>query len=220
LGHKKKRHACENRGRPSYSEEQRAALKRYEGELRERMEFSKPKRLAHSLSVADCAERLALAYDVDPFEARVAGILHDWDKVYPMRVEVARAREQGIDLGVDLELVAPLLHGMTAATGLRRRFPELSETVLTAVSRHTMAARNMTPLDMVVFVADGIEPLRPNTDGIAAVRKLVDEGAALEDVFWSSFSGGLEYVIRTGRYLYPGTVDIYNDMALARQASK
>ena len=29
-------------------------------------------------------------------------------------------------------------------------------------------------------------------------------------VFWASFAGGIVYVIETRRYLYPGTVDIYN----------
>ena len=80
---------------------------------------------------------------------------------------------------------------------------------------HTTAAKHMSALDMVVFVADGIEPLRPSTPGIEAVRSLVGR-ASLEDLFWMSFTGGIEYVIEGGRYLYPGTVDVYNSIAARR----
>ena len=73
----------------------------------------------------------------------------------------------------------------------------------------------MSPLDMVVFVADRIEPLRPGTPGIEAVRALVGK-ASLEDLFWKSFTGGIEYVIEGGRYLYPGTIDVYNSIAARR----
>jgi HD superfamily phosphohydrolase YqeK len=62
---------------------------------------------------------------VDPFLARVAGILHDWDKVVPDDELVRRARELGIDFGVDLDLVRPLLHGVVAARELPALYPEL-----------------------------------------------------------------------------------------------
>ena len=67
----------------------------------------------------------------------------------------------------------------------------------------------MSDLDMVLFVADGIEPLRKPYPGIDNIRGLVG-AAPLDEVFWASFAGGIVYVIETRRYLYPGTVDIYN----------
>jgi len=75
----------------------------------------------------------------------------------------------------------------------------------------------MTDLDMVVFVADGIEPRRRAEPATVHVRKLVEQGAPLKEVFWSSFSSGVAYVIQTERYLFPGTLDIYNELVLARR---
>lgn len=198
----------------AYAPGQRALLSKLEQDVRAQL-APKPKRLAHSLSVAACAESLALTYGVDPFLARAAGLLHDWDKVLPHAELLARARELGIDMGVDLALVEPLLHGMVASRELPARYPELPHEVWRAIDVHTTAAADMSDLDMVLFVADGIEPLRPASPGIERTRSLVGK-ASLADVFWDSFVGGITYVLEGGRYLYPGTIGVYNALVAAR----
>lgn len=197
-----------------YGEGQLASIEGYEKAAREQL-APKPKRLAHSLSVGLTAERLAAIYGVEPYLARVAGILHDWEKVLPARESIARASGLGIELGVELALVEPLLHGMIAARELPERFPELPDDVWQAIDRHTLGNAHMSPLDMVVFVADGIEPLRRPADAIKRQRKLVGK-ASLSDLYWECFSDGVSYVIETRRYLYPGTLSIYNDIVLER----
>lgn len=203
---------------PGYTAEQAAEIERLEHDVRLRL-APMPERLAHSLSVASTAEALAVTYDLDPYPARVAGILHDWDKVVPRPELVARARGLGIDMGVGLDLVQPLLHGIVAARELRDLYPELGPDVLQAIARHTTAAADMTPLDEVVFVADGIEPLRPSSPGTERVRALVGR-APLDEVFWRSFTEGIVYVVSGGRYLYAGTINIYNELVRRRTRQK
>lgn len=198
-----------------YSFEQRLEIDRLERDLVERMGEANPKRLAHSLSVARTAEELAITYGVDPYLARVAGILHDWDKVVPRDELMSRAKALDIDFGVDLALVEPLLHGVVAARELPEVYPELPSEVFQAIERHTIGACDMTSLDAVVFVADGIEPLRTGTIGIQETRDMVGK-ASLDELFWNSFVGGISYVLDTRRYLYPGTVEIYNELVLRR----
>lgn len=199
---------------PDYGEGPKALIARLEADLSAQLARGQ-RRLAHSLSVASCAEGLALLYGVDPFEARLAGILHDWEKALSGEQVAARARELGIDMGVDLRLVSPLLHGIVAARELPARYPEVPPAVWHAIEVHTTAAPEMSPLDMVLFVADGIEPLRPSTPGIEGSRALVGQ-AALPDLFWDSFVGGIIYVLKGSRYLWPGTIDTYNRLAAAR----
>lgn len=199
----------------SYSSSQQQYLSRLEKDLAEQL-ASKSHRLQHSYSVAMCAEKLAVIYGVDPYKARIAGILHDWDKAYSSDELLKRARKTDIDLGVDLSLVKPLLHGILAARELPRRYPELTDDVLHAIKVHTIGTAHPTPLDMVVFIADGIEPLRPSSEGIEAVRALVGK-VSLPDLYWRSFANGVAYVIATERWLYPGTIDIYNQLVLARE---
>ncbi|HJA28557.1 MAG TPA: bis(5'-nucleosyl)-tetraphosphatase (symmetrical) YqeK [Candidatus Olsenella pullicola] len=201
-----------------YTPEQEALLDRLKRDVSEHL-AKKPRRLAHSLSVAKTAERLAVIYGVDPFLARAAGILHDWEKASSVGDQLDHARELGIDLCVDLELVHSLLHGIVAARVLPERYPELPPSVWHAIEVHTSAAAHMTPLDQVLFVADGIEPLRSSTPGIERTRSLVDK-APLDDLFWESFVGGIVYVLRGGRYLYPGTIEVYNALASERASRK
>ncbi len=192
----------------AFSTEQAALAKELVHDLKEQL-AAKPKRLKHSLGVAQTAYDLALVYDVDPFDAYVAGLLHDWDKAVPMPELIERARGFDIDLGVEYSLVEPLLHGMVAAKELPALYPWLSSEILYAISVHTTGAAQMSALDMVLFVADGIEPGRKAVPAIENLRKHVGK-VGLTQLFWESFSGGIVYVIETNRYLWPGTIDIYN----------
>lgn len=202
-----------------FTADQSAVLARLDADVAQQL-AAKPKRLAHSRSVAQTAEGMAVLYGVDPFLAGAAGLLHDWEKAKDNDLLVARSRELGIDLGVDLELVKPLLHGMVAARELPALYPELPDEVWHAISVHTTGGATMSGLDMVLFVADGIEPLRPKTPGIQRTRDLVTKATPLEDVYWDSFVGGIVYVLQGGRYLYPGALATYNELAARRRAGK
>lgn len=195
-----------------------ASIKRITNDVKQRLK-EKPHRLAHSISVARTAERMATLYDVDPYLATVTGLLHDWDKIVPKDELILRAEHFGIDLGVPLARVEPLLHGMVAARELPDRYPHLPRDVWHAISCHTSASEDMGPLDMLIFVADGVEPLRRPSPGIAQTRNLIGK-VPLEDVFWNAFVGGIVYVLDTDRYLYPGTIDVYNTIAVKRAMRK
>ena len=177
---------------------------------------SKPRRLEHSLRVADTAVELARTYGVDPFEARVAGLLHDYAKAYSADAQIEKAREIGLDFGCDLELVASILHGPIAAFELEDIYPELTPGILSAIEHHTVPSDHMSPLDMVVYIADGIEPGRPSNERIDAQRASVGK-VPLDELFFDCFAGSIAYVIDTGRFLWPGTVETYNRYVLNRK---
>ena len=119
-----------------------------------------PRRFKHSLGVSETAEKLARVYGADETAARVAGLLHDWDKGYDDPGILARADELGMELDAELVAMPRVLHGLTAAVALGRAFPELSPEVLTAVERHTLGDAGMSDLDMIVYIADALEPGR------------------------------------------------------------
>ena len=198
----------------AYTPEQGAILAEAEEALSVQL-ADKPKRLAHSLSVARTAESLAITYGVDPFDARLAGTLHDWCKALPASEQERLCRERGISFDVDLSLVSPLLHGPLAATLLPERFGWVSPQVAQAIARHTIGAPNMTPLDMVVFIADYVEPLRPATPAIERSRALVGT-APLAELCLDVAVGSISFVLETARYLYPATIDTYNSLVSSR----
>lgn len=179
----------------------------------------KPKRLAHSRRVAETAVELARAYGVDETRARIAGLLHDYAKAYPAHVQVEKARALGLDFGCELALVTPILHGPIAARELAAIYPELEAEIFQAIERHTVAAADMGPLDMVIYVADALEPGRPSNPGIERLRAAVGT-ARLDELFFKTFSGSIAYVIETGRFLWPGTVETYNHYVSRRSQRK
>lgn len=189
------------------------ALERIDEMLEVRMK-EKPRRCQHSRGVARCAVDLARAYGVDEFEAAVAGLLHDWDKVLGDDELLARAAQYGIRVVGSPTKAVGLLHGPVAARELPHLFEEATPEVCQAIARHTVGATDMTPLDMVVFTADAIEPGRRGSYA-ESLRRLVGK-EPLEELFFQTFSQGLVYVISGGRYLYPTAIDIYNSYATRR----
>ena len=172
-------------------------------------------RFEHSLGVAKTARRMAKVYGLDPDKARMAGLLHDWDKRGDACWVQDRARSFGLDLHPQIIDDMPwLLHGYTAAAALGRDFPELGSEVLTAIARHTTGAADMSDLDCVIYVADLIEPGRDygKDSGIDSLRALVGE-VSLQELYYQAFKQTLGYLIDRDKPLFPGTAELYNELA-------
>nr|WP_256368331.1 nicotinate-nucleotide adenylyltransferase [Adlercreutzia sp. ZJ473] len=177
-------------------------------ELRDRVSA---KRLEHIEGVAETAERLARAYGVDERKARLAGLLHDWDKGYDDEGMIARVRELGMDVSPEYLAIPRVLHGMTAAVALARAFPAIPADVIQAVDRHTLGALDMEPLDMVVYIADALEPGR--TFGpVDELRAQVGK-ASLEDLFFMTYRHWLVLMLDRGSALAPDTIAVWNAYA-------
>lgn len=164
-------------------------------------------RLQHSLSVAETAGRLAAAHGLDVFDAVAAGLLHDWDKKLPADELWEKAWRYGVvPAGERDERIAPVLHGRTAAASLPEQFPDLRPCVFQAIDRHTVGATDMTPLDIVVYVADMLEPLRRGE--LEPLR--AQAGGPLDALFAACARQSALFVLATGRYLAPEAVYVWN----------
>ncbi len=174
--------------------------------LKERL---KPSRFEHSLSVSKVAAHMAQVYGEDVASARLAGLLHDWDKSLTDDELRNRVREFALPMpSAVVEQMPYLLHGPTAACALARELPAISEDVLQAIARHTSAAVDMTKLDMIVFAADAIEPLRPFTD-FAYLRDMVGI-VSLEELFFETYRKTIGLLVEKGRMLHPGSAEVMN----------
>ena len=184
-----------------------------ERDLRKRL---KPKRFAHSQGVAATALDLARVYGVDERKAHLAGLLHDWDKCY--HDDEIRKRVQELGLEVDplvLSDIPQVLHGHTAAVALGRKFPALPADVLQAIDRHTTGAVDMTDLDMVVYIADAIEPTR-TYGSVDELRALVGT-VSLEELFLKTYQHCFAMLVDRGKCMDPQTVVVWNHYAARAQ---
>lgn len=200
-------------GEDVYSE---AFLAARTAELRQRVSAH---RFDHSLGVADTARVLAEAYGVNPDKAYLAGLLHDWDKGYDDAGIRARADELGLEIRRDVYDGAPqTLHGVTAAAALAREFPAIPADVLQAIARHTTGAPDMSDLDMVIFIADGLEPGRrfPGLDDLRAQVGV----SSLEDLFLSVESYWISLIVQRKKTLHPDTFAVWNAYASRYQARR
>lgn len=192
-------------GRATYDDDRSATLGRLYEEVGHRLSG---KRLDHSRRVAETARRMALRFGVDPFLAEAAGILHDWDKKLPPEELWAKARRYGIvDEGADPRM-EPLLHAWTAGASLPERFGELPAEVFRAVGRHTVGAPDMSDLDMIVYLADALEPGRDYA-GVDRLRSLVGT-ASLPELFARGVRESISSLLARGRYLDPAAVEVWN----------
>lgn len=172
------------------------------------------KRFKHMEGVAETAERLALSYGADPESARLAGILHDWDKDLDNDQIRAKVHEMGIQDEVG-EWVAQnmpqVLHGPTAAAELERSFPDIPPDVISAIRKHTIASQEMADLDKIIYIADALEPGR-RFDEVQKLRGMMDE-ASLDELYFEVYRFWIQALVGKGCLLHPDTLAIWNDLA-------
>lgn len=179
------------------------------------------KRLHHVEGVVAACERLAKLYGGDVRKARLAGLLHDWDKGYDDPGIRARVEELGMEGELDpwvVQNMPQVLHGHTAARALSREFPQIPEDVIQAVDRHTVAAVDMTKLDMIVYIADAVEEGR-RFGRIDELRAAVGE-ADLEELFFLTYEYWTFLLFERRKQLHPETIRIWNTLVARRAARR
>ena len=171
------------------------------------------KRLAHVHNVADTAEKMAALYGVDISEARLAGLLHDWDKLLTDEELPARMDELGLERPDHIELLLPVLHSLTGAAAVKREFPEIPDGVVSAIRNHTLGSLDMSDLDIVVFVSDMTEPGRSveKSPGIAEVRELVGN-VPLDELYFAAYRQTMRSLVERRRFIHPAAFDIWNGL--------
>ncbi|MBS5328537.1 MAG: bis(5'-nucleosyl)-tetraphosphatase (symmetrical) YqeK [Atopobium sp.] len=195
-----------------YTSEQQALIDQLESDLKSHMYHKNPKRFAHSISVGHCAETLAQVYGADMFSARVAGILHDWEKLLPDAETIELAERFRIQTAAPYRKIVGLLHGPLAAKTLPAIYPWLSDQILSAIQKHTAGDYQMSKLDKILYVADLIEPLRPSFKSVEEAREIYLHGGSLDELYETAFCGVMMYVISSRSYLYPNSIALYNEM--------
>jgi len=151
---------------------------------------------------------MATRYAIDSEKARIAGLLHDWDKCLSDEELFARTKEFDIELIEGIENMSALLHALTGAEAVRREFPELDDDIIQAIARHTAGAPDMSDLDMIIYVADMIEPLR-SQGNLMPLRVIVGK-VPLEALFLKSFEMSIEHLLRRHRFIHPASLEVWN----------
>lgn len=163
-----------------------------------------PHRFLHSLGVRDEAAALAARNGLPPGKARIAGLLHDCAKYLSDPELLSFADKAGAD--ADERANPRLLHAPVGAFFARTRYGVRDPEVLRAIRRHTVGGSGMTVLDMIVYVADYIEPNREPFPGVeeARARARTDIRRATVECARQT----CDYTDRRGRCPHPATAEM------------
>lgn len=158
-------------------------------------------RFRHVERVVETIVRLANQHGLPPEPARTAAWLHDLAREWP--------RDRLLDATKFVEVpdgfaaVPALLHGPIAAHIGRVEYGILDEEILDAVRYHTTGRPDMTQLDLLLFVADAIEPGR-HYPGVEEIRKWAN--VSLEQAAKRSLDGTVAYLLHADKPLFPLTI--------------
>ncbi len=172
-------------------------------------------RYEHTLRVADTAEGLALAHDLDAARARLAALVHDSAReIGPDEfLELAKTWRLQVD---DPEQQSPkLLHGPVAAEMAKRELGIEDGEVLEAIRAHTTGRPGMGPLALVLYVADKIEPARdyPSVGRLRALAREDLHTAALE-----SLRRAIAHNEARGKAVHPASIETLDWLEADRTA--
>ena len=181
---------------------------------RELMSRLKKSRFAHSIGVADTAVRIADRFGVDREKTYVAGLLHDCAREFENEQLPLEAIKRRIPIN-EVELATPLLlHAPIGARMVTEIYGVDDPEIIQAIERHTVAARNMSPLDKIIYFADMIEPHR-EYPGVEELRRLSRE-ASLDEMFFTGLEQTILFIVSKNAPLHPQTVDARNFLLLKK----
>lgn len=144
-------------------------LEKYQKKLQRHLDKA---RYEHTLGVMYTAAALAMAYHYDMEKAMVAGLLHDCAKNIPNDKKLELCRKHHIEV-TEIEHENPfLLHAKVGAWIAKKKYDVKDEEILHAIKVHTTGEPAMNTLDMILFIADYIEPGRDKASNLPEIREM------------------------------------------------
>ena len=173
-------------------------------------------RYAHCVRVARMAENLARIHGADPRRAREAGMLHDLARLYSPDRLLAECERLGVPVSAFERAHPVVLHAPLSAELARREFGVSDPSVLSAISKHTLAAGEMSALDCVLYLADGLEPGRdyPERDAMAALAR-----THLREAMRATIEASLRYLSSKGLPPAPQTLAAMKTFGMTEAAT-
>lgn len=164
-------------------------------------------RFQHCLNVKKECKRLAELYHVNTDIAEIAGLLHDICKEMKPEEQEELMKLSDLDVCAE-ELATPQLwHGIAGAQLLKQKYCITNQYVLYAVRFHTVARKDMSQLEKIVYLADLTEEGRTFVD-VHILRDLVNRNLDMGMYYALRFS--VQDILRKGGLLPRHTVEAYN----------
>lgn len=160
-------------------------------------------RYEHVNNVANYAVTLCARHNVPSFDAYVASLAHDCTKYMDDKEQLEYFEKNGITLTEDEYLCPKIYHQISGAHFAKKEFGIENQDILNAIRYHTTGREGMSKLEMLVCLADSIEPTR-SYDGVEKMRSAAKD--SLEYALWLCFNRLIEYIKQRGLYMNSETL--------------
>lgn len=164
------------------------------------------KRVQHVIRVEQKALSMVEGTDMNLEKVSIAALMHDYAKERPDD----ECRDVIISENMDLEMLqygTSIWHGPVGAVLARKECRLEDPEILSAIAKHTIGDRIMSPLDKVIFVADYIESGR-QFNGVEKARKLAEKD--IDKAIKYKLQKTLSHLLAKEHLIYPKAVEVYN----------
>ncbi|QKS70834.1 HD domain-containing protein [Paenalkalicoccus suaedae] len=169
----------------------------------------KRKRFEHTVRVVETATELQKQYGGNLNVIRLAAILHDYAKYRPIAEMQNRVKESDSLPNNLLDYGDELLHAFVGAEYVKEELQVTNKQVLSAITYHTTGKKNMSKEEMIVFLADYIEPGR-TFQGAELAREAAK--TSLERGCMLALKQTIAHLVSKERSIYPDTFKAYNSL--------
>lgn len=178
-------------------------------------ETLKGNRYSHTLGVVETAKELAKINGEDEKKAELAALIHDVAKYIPVEEQVKILEDEGCELD-EITLNSPqVLHGFTGAIIAKEKFGIEDQDILNAIKYHTLAKKDMSNLEKIIYIADYIEPGR-DFPGVKKLREITKEN--LDEGVLKGLENTILFVIKQGNLLHPLTIEARNFLVMQKDS--
>ena len=164
------------------------------------------KRFVHTLGTAECAVTLAHRFGADADTLYLAGLLHDVTKEWSDDAQLNFFAERGIMICNTQKLCPQLFHAISGAVVAGEEFGA-NETVCNAIRWHTTGRAHMCKEEMILWLADLIEPNR-NFPGVEEIRALAEHDLA--QAVCMGMSRSITFLVEKNQLIDPEMIDARN----------
>lgn len=165
-------------------------------------------RYEHTLGVMYTAASMAMCHGADVEQALLAGLLHDCAKCIPGENKIKMCEKYHLNVS-EVERENPsLLHAKLGAFLAAKKYHIEDKEIINAIANHTTGHPHMTLLEKIIYIADYIEPGRPELANMEEVRHLAFRN--IDECLYRILEDSLEYLNRLSKPIDPMTEKTYN----------
>lgn len=169
-----------------------------------------PKRLYHSICVAEQAKHLAEVFGGDTEKSYTAGLIHDILRYEPADKMIEIIESDGQTLTESEKKIEFTLHAVAGEVYLRKELSVTDMEILSAVRWHTTGKEDMSLLEKIIYVADLTSEDREYPD-VNEVRAMAEE--SLDKALMRGLSFTIEDNARKCRPIHIDTIKAFNYLA-------